>query len=72
MIVIQGRKRWDSRGGVFAKVAVRLAYQLDLGKTSFVEWRYFIHCWRGGVNSNHTTHNDETCTVTLVRTCGFQ
>ena len=21
---------------------------------------------------NHTTHKDETCTVTLVRTCGFQ
>ena len=20
---------------------------------------------------NHTTHKDETCTVTLVRTCGF-
>ena len=21
---------------------------------------------------NHTTHEDETCTVMLVRTCGFQ
>ena len=33
MIVIQGRKGWDSRGRVFTKVAVRWAYRLDLCKT---------------------------------------
>ena len=46
---------WNSRGGAFAKVAVYgKVYQLYLCKTSrsFVDWRYFLHCWRGGVNSN--------------------